>query len=319
MIRVVGIQFDDNKRIYNFNSLNIDFKVGEKAIVDTARGMEIGTVAVATKSVEESSIEFELKDVIRKATPRDEKYAKENKENAEKAFEIFKNEVRKTDLEMKPLYAEYTIDRTKIIFYYAADDRIDFRDLIKALTPHFKARIELHQIGPREGARIIGGLGSCGREVCCKSCLTSFVNVTMKMAKEQGMSLNSNKISGSCGKLMCCIAFENELYKELKLEVPGVGTIVKTPNCDSCKIIAVDYIKKVVRCQEQPDAGAVSYSVNDITVLKLKEPKPEIKEEIAVNEDLQIKEMKEEQVDKPAKPMNKYEKRMANQRKRNKK
>jgi cell fate regulator YaaT (PSP1 superfamily) len=165
---------------------------------------------------------------------------------------------------MKPLYCEYTIDSSKIIFYYSAEDRVDFRELLKVLTPNFKTRVELMQIGPREAARIVGGIGNCGRVICCKSCLNSFDYVTMKMAKDQNMSLNTNKISGLCGKLMCCIAFEHQLYVEARKELPSVGEMVKTPTCACCKVQSVDYVKKIVMTEETLGATLVKHNAADV-------------------------------------------------------
>ncbi len=174
---------------------------------------------------------------------------------------------------MKPLYCEYTLDHSKLIFYYCAEDRVDFRELLKLLAAEFKTRIELRQIGPREAARIIGGIGTCGQVLCCQRYLREFDFVTMKMAKEQSMSLNNTKISGSCGKLMCCIAYESELYKELRKEIPGVGTYVKTPSCECCKIVSVDYIKKIVRTQENPNGMPVAHDASKVEVVNIKNKK----------------------------------------------
>ena len=186
--------------------------------------------------------------------------------------------LKEFDLDMKPLYCEYTIDSSKIIFYYCADDRVDFRELLKVLAPKFRIRVELRQIGTREAARVIGGIGSCGRELCCKTHLVNFDFVTMKMAKEQGMSLNTSKISGICDKLMCCIAYEHELYKELKKEMPSVGQMVKTPTCDCCKVVSVDYLKKMVKTNENPNGAPTSHNASEVEVINFnKEVKDESK------------------------------------------
>ena len=169
---------------------------------------------------------------------------------------------------MKPLYAEYTIDRSKVVFYYTADDRVDFRNLLKVLTPEFKSRVELRQIGPREAARAIGGLGGCGRELCCKSHLKNFDIVTMKMAKDQNLSLNTSKISGVCGKLMCCIAYEDELYKELKKVFPSINSYIKTNKGESGKIIAVDFLKRTIRFQSSPDSMPQTCTLDEIVEVK---------------------------------------------------
>lgn len=267
MIEVIGVQFKGMGRIYYFLPLDVKFDAGDYVIVDTVRGMELGKVILPNRELEESSFETELKTIVRKASQKDVETYYKNIEDAKSAFAIFKEEARKLDLEMKPLEAEYTLDHSKVILYYTADDRVDFRDLLKQLTPKIKARVELRQIGSREGARLIGGLGICGRELCCRSFLKNFDVVTMKMAKDQSMSLNTAKISGVCGKLMCCIAFESGLYQELKEIVPSVGQYVKTPTCEYAKIVAVDYIKQIVRCQEQPDELPVSHYATEVEVV----------------------------------------------------
>lgn len=264
MIKIVGIQFKGIGKVYYFSPLEFEFNVGEYAIVETVRGVELGKVIIANREVEDDQLEYELKPVLRKATPQDVKRDEENAKRAVESFKIFKRCVQECNLDMKPLYAEYTIDQSKIIFYYTAEDRVDFRDLLKVLTPEFRIRVELRQIGPREAARYLGGIGTCGRELCCKSFLQNFDFVTMKMAKEQGMSLNNNKISGACGKLMCCIAYENELYKEMKKDFPSVGSIVKTPTCENCKVVSVDYFKRLVKTQENPTGMPTVHKLEEI-------------------------------------------------------
>ncbi len=267
MPNVIGIQFKGVGRIYYFNPLNINFQSGDYAIVETVRGLELGKVVLGNHEISDGQLETELKPVIRKGTEKDVEQENKNTELAQAAFETFKKYVIQCNLDMKPLYAEYTIDKSKVIFYYTADDRVDFRELLKMLAPEFKSRVELRQIGPREAARVIGGIGGCGREICCKNHLRNFDIVTMKMAKDQSMSLNTTKISGICGKLMCCIAFENELYQELRKEIPNVGTFVKTPTSPRCKVISVDYIKRTVRTQESPDSLPVVHPVSEVEIL----------------------------------------------------
>lgn len=309
MAKVVGVSFEDNCRIYLFNSLNFQLSKGDKVIVDTARGAEIATVVRPTHDINDEDLTMDLKEVIRIASFKDIKYYEENKKLAADAFKVFVEKAKAFNLEMKPLYAEYTIDRTKITFYYVAEDRVDFRELLKVLNPMFKSRVELHQIGPREGARVIGGIGPCGMEICCKRHLTNFVNVTMKMAKEQDMNINTSKISGTCGKLMCCIAFENELYKQMKAEFPKVGTIVTTPNCEKCKIEAIDYFKKLIKVKEKIDGPFVTYNKDDIKLYQEApvsvEEEPQTVEEVVVNTEKEIVEMTEEVVKvEDAKPKN---------------
>ncbi len=267
MRKIVGIQFKGGGRVYYFDPLTYDFKRGDYAIVETIRGLELGYVSISNREVEDSQIEHELKPVIREATKADLEQEEKNNVQAKKSFEIFKEYVKKLNLDMKPLYCEYTIDSSKIIFYYCAEDRVDFRELLKLLTPKFRIRVELRQIGTREAARVIGGIGSCGRELCCKTHLANFDFVTMKMAKEQGMALNTNKISGICDKLMCCIGYEHELYQELKKELPNVGQMVKTPSCDCCKVVAVDYLKKTVKTNENPNGMPVTHHALDVELI----------------------------------------------------
>lgn len=317
MVKIVGVQFKENNKTYYFDSVNFVFKQNDRVIVDTARGLEIGTVTLKTTEVSKDTIEYELKPVIRLANEKDLKYEKENEKMAIKSFEFFKDKVKEFQLNMKPLYAEYTIDRSKIIFYYESEDRVDFRDLLKVLTPEYKIRVELRQIGPREAARVIGGLGICGRELCCKTHLQNFNFVTMKMAKEQGLSLNNSKISGCCGKLMCCIAYESEIYKELKKEIPGVGTIVSTPSCNSCKIISVDYLKKIVKTEEVVGGMPVVHNVSDIKVLNEElNFAEEIEETVVLTEELVVENVIEEEKKEVNPKKLKYEKRIKKQRQR---
>lgn len=267
MPKVVGIQFKGGGRIYFFDPLRYNFEPNEYAIVETVRGLELGRVVLGNHEVDASKIESELKPIIRKADPSDVVIDEENSKLADEAFLIFKKAVSDLNLDMKPLYAEYTIDRSKLVFYYTADDRVDFRELLKVLTPSLKIRVELRQIGAREAARYLGGLGSCGLAICCSKNMRQAEFVTMKMAKDQSLSLNLNKISGTCGKLMCCISYESEMYQELKKLIPGVGTFVKTPNGVVAKVIAVDYIKKTVRLYENPDSLVSTYLASDVTIV----------------------------------------------------
>lgn len=320
MVKIVGVQFKENNKTYYFDSLDFVFKQNDRVIVDTARGLEIGTVTLKTTEVSKDTIEYELKPVIRFANEKDLRYEIENEKMAIKSFQFFKEKVKGFDLNMKPLYAEYTIDRSKIIFYYESEDRVDFRDLLKVLTPEYKIRVELRQIGPREAARVIGGLGICGRELCCKTHLQNFNFVTMKMAKEQGLSLNNSKISGCCGKLMCCIAYESEIYKELKNEIPGVGTLVSTPSCSNCKIIGVDYLKKLVKTEETPGGMPVVHNVADIKVLNEElNFSEEVEETVVLNEELVVENVIEEEKKEVNPKKLKYEKRIKKQKQRSRK
>lgn len=267
MKTVVGIQFKGGGRVYYFDPLKYNFKRGNYAIVETVRGLELGFVSIGNRDIDDDALEHELKPVIRPATEKDIKQDEKNIELAKSSFEVFKKHVKEFNLDMKPLYCEYTIDSSKVIFYYSAEERVDFRELLKVLAPEFKIRVELRQIGTREAARVIGGIGSCGRELCCKTHLANFDFVTMKMAKEQGMALNTNKISGICDKLMCCIAYEHELYQELKKEMPNVGQMVKTPSCDCCKVVSVDYIKKLIKTSENPNGAPTTHKADEVELI----------------------------------------------------
>jgi cell fate regulator YaaT (PSP1 superfamily) len=247
MKKVVGIGFKEVGKIYCFGCEQLNLKTGDKVVVETIRGLELGTVIQSPREIDEKDLEHDLKPVLRYATKHDLKMYEENQQRAQKAIEICKEIVKRHKLEMKLLECEYTLDRQKIIVYYNADGRVDFRELLKDLAAEFKMRIELRQIGPREGAKFIGGLGPCGREVCCVKHLREFDLVTMKMAKEQGMTLNASKVAGLCGKLMCCIGYESATYEEIRKRVPLVGDLVKTPTCPCCKVVSVDLLREIVR------------------------------------------------------------------------
>lgn len=291
MKTVVGIQFKGGGRVYYFDPLDNPFARGDYAIVETVRGLELGFVSIGNREIEDDQLEHELKPVIRRATEEDIRQEEKNNELAKKSFETFKQLVKEFDLDMKPLYCEYTIDSSKVIFYYSAEDRVDFRELLKVLAPKFRIRVELRQIGTREAARVIGGVGSCGRELCCKTHLSNFDFVTMKMAKEQGMALNTNKISGICDKLMCCIAYEHELYQELKKELPNVGQMVKTPTCNCCKVVSVDYMKKIVRTNENPNGTPTVHAASEVEVIDFsKEVRDDAKVVVTIPKEIKGKE-----------------------------
>ncbi|HNZ50142.1 MAG TPA: stage 0 sporulation family protein [Bacilli bacterium] len=247
MIKVVGIGFREVGKIYWFNPFPLHVHLNEKVIVETVRGYELGTVIQEAREIDDAEIEREIKPIVRIATKADILAYEENLEKAKIALETCRHIIKNHQLEMKLLDCEYTIDRQKIIIYYTAEGRVDFRELLKDLASEFRIRIELRQVGPREGAKFIGGMGPCGRAVCCVSHLREFGQVTMKMAKDQGMTLSSSKVAGLCGKLMCCIAYENDLYQELRARIPLVGDMVKTPTCDGCKVVSVDLLREIVK------------------------------------------------------------------------
>lgn len=270
MIRVVGIEFKEVGKIYWFDPTPFDLKTNDYVVVETVRGTEIGRVAQDIKEVEKSSLEHELKRVQRKANENDLNQFESNKQKARDAFKLCKKIVNESGLKMKLLDCEYTLDQQKLIVYYNADGRVDFRELLKDLASTFRVRIELRQIGPREGAKFIGGIGTCGRELCCAKHLREFDLVTMKMAKEQGMTLNASKVAGVCGKLMCCIAYENDVYQEKRDRIPAIGDMVKSPNCANCRVVNVNYVKEEVTTYH--DDNYFTWSAREVSwVEKIKE------------------------------------------------
>ena len=228
MAEVVGIRFKEVGKVYYFDPDSMKFKKGDKAIVETARGVECGEVAMENREVPEEEIVKPLKRIIRAATEADLKIVAENREKEKKAFDICEQKIRAHKLEMKLVDVEYTFDSSKILFYFTADGRVDFRELVKDLAGVFRTRIELRQIGVRDESKMIGGFGICGRPFCCSSFLGDFQPVSIKMAKEQGLSLNPTKISGTCGRLMCCLKYEQEAYEHLLRHTPKIGAIVET-------------------------------------------------------------------------------------------
>lgn len=227
LYKVVGVQFKRAGKIYFFDPKDLSISRDQEVIVETARGLEYGRVRVGPKEVTAEKITPPLKPVIRVATEKDREEHLENQDKEVKAFQICLEKIEQHDLEMKLIDVEYTFDRNKIIFYFTADGRVDFRELVKDLASVFRTRIELRQIGVRDEAKMLGGLGPCGRPLCCATFLGEFNPVSIKMAKEQNLSLNPTKISGICGRLMCCLRYESETYREAKEELPAVGSSVQ--------------------------------------------------------------------------------------------
>lgn len=229
MIEIIGIKFKNTGKVYYFDPDGIEFTIGESAIVETVRGVEIGDVVLSNKLITEEELVSPLKKVIRKAVEEDFVRAKANIAKEKEAFNICLKKIEEHQLNMKLIDVQYTFDRNKILFYFTADGRIDFRELVKSLASVFRTRIELRQIGVRDEAKLLGGLGICGRPLCCASFLGDFEPVSIKMAKEQNLSLNPTKISGNCGRLMCCLKYEQETYEQLLKRIPKIDAIVKTP------------------------------------------------------------------------------------------
>ena len=230
MITIIGVRFRNVGKVYYFSPRELDICVGDHVIVETARGVEYGFVVLGPKEVDDSKVIQPLKEVIRIATPKDDAREESNRKKEKEAFEICQKKIRAHNLEMKLIDAEYTFDNNKMLFYFTADGRIDFRELVKDLAAIFKTRIELRQIGVRDETKILGGIGICGRQLCCHTYLSEFAPVSIKMAKEQNLSLNQTKISGVCGRLMCCLKNEQETYEALNKSLPGTGDTVTLPD-----------------------------------------------------------------------------------------
>lgn len=247
MTKVIGVRFRTAGKIYFFDPLNFEIKRGDHVIVETARGIEFGTVMTGVTEVEDEKVVQPLKPVIRIANERDIEQEANNKVKEKEAFRVCLEKIRKHELEMKLIDAEYTFDNNKVLFYFTADGRIDFRELVKDLAGVFKTRIELRQIGVRDETKIVGGIGICGRPLCCHSYLSDFVPVSIKMAKEQNLSLNPTKISGVCGRLMCCLKNEEETYEELNRRLPGIGDFVTTEDGLKGEVQSVNVLRQLVK------------------------------------------------------------------------
>ena len=247
MITIIGVRFRNVGKVYYFSPRDLDVCVGDHVIVETARGVEYGFVVLGPKEVDDSKVVQPLKEVIRIATPKDDAREENNREKEKEAFEICQKKIRAHNLEMKLIDAEYTFDNNKMLFYFTADGRIDFRELVKDLAAVFKTRIELRQIGVRDETKILGGIGICGRPLCCHTYLSEFAPVSIKMAKEQNLSLNPTKISGVCGRLMCCLKNEQETYEYLNRKLPGIGDIVTMPDGMKGEVSSVNVLRQLVK------------------------------------------------------------------------
>ena len=278
MIKVIGVRFRTAGKVYFFDPLEYDIKRGDHVIVETARGVEFGTVVGDPKEVEEDKVIQPLKPVLRIATEKDVEQEAANKEKEKEAFKICLEKIRKHGLAMKLIDAEYTFDNNKVLFYFTADGRIDFRELVKDLAAVFKTRIELRQIGVRDDTKILGGIGICGRPLCCHTHLSEFIPVSIKMAKEQNLSLNPTKISGVCGRLMCCLKHEEETYEELNRRLPNVGDQVTTKDGQKGEVQSVNILRQLVKViVENGDTKEIQeYPVEDLR-FKKKHKKDKIK------------------------------------------
>jgi cell fate regulator YaaT (PSP1 superfamily) len=285
MVTIVGVKFNHSCKVYYFDPKGENYKEGEGVIVDTARGTEYGVIAVANKQVEESEVFQPLKPITRRASKKDAQKVEENEKKLPKILETARLEVEKSGLEMKITGAEIPFDGSKIIIYFTAPARIDFRDLVKTLASSLHHRIDLHQIGSRDEAKLLGGIAPCGRVCCCNSFLPDFKTVTIKMAKNQGLSLNPSKISGLCGRLMCCLEYENEHYADAYKKMPKVGSEVTTPD-GKATVISNNMLKMLVKTKTVLKDGSVTYKDYNLDEIKFKNNKIQ-KEEDDIEETLE--------------------------------
>ena len=271
MKKVVGVGFKDGGKIYWFKPDPFKLKVGSMVVVETVRGLELGKVIKPIQEIEDEKLEKELKDVVRPATEKDIRAFIANEQKADDDLPVIKKIIEEHQLDMKVVGIEYTLDASKLLIYYTAEGRVDFRELVKSLAAVMKVRIELRQIGQREGAKLMGGIGICGRELCCIKHLREFDLVTMKMAKDQNMSLTASKITGLCGKLMCCIGYEEDLYADARKRLPDIGDIVSCPGCPKCEVTSVDFLREIITVKH--DEVFEKVKASDIKEVSVKQKK----------------------------------------------
>ena len=289
MTRVIGVRFRNVGKIYYFSPKNLEIKSGDHVIVETARGVEYGNVVLPPRDVEDEKVVQPLKEDIRIANAQDDKKEESNRKREKEAYQICLKKIKEHGLEMKLIDVEYTFDNNKVLFYFTADGRIDFRELVKDLAAIFKTRIELRQIGVRDETKILGGIGICGRALCCHTYLSEFAPVSIKMAKEQNLSLNPTKISGVCGRLMCCLKNEEETYEELNRKLPVVGDRVNTPEGLRGEVQSVNVLRQLVKVIVDVDDEKEirEYAVEDLKF------KPRQKKEKIKLSDEELKALKE--------------------------
>ncbi|PAD33610.1 PSP1 domain-containing protein [Terribacillus saccharophilus] len=262
-MQVIGVRFKKAGKIYYFDPGKLSVALDDYVIVETVRGVEFGRVVLADKQVDEEDVVLPLKKVIRIATDKDKFTVAENTENAAQAHKVCEKKIREHKLDMNLVEVEYTFDRNKVIFYFTADGRVDFRNLVKDLAAVFKTRIELRQIGVRDEAKLLGGIGPCGRMLCCSTFLGDFEPVSIKMAKDQNLSLNPAKISGLCGRLMCCLKYENDEYEEAKRELPDLGEAIRT-SYGSGKVVGLNILERLVQIEVPEKERVIEYTLDEL-------------------------------------------------------
>ncbi|MGP0690421.1 PSP1 domain-containing protein [Priestia aryabhattai] len=263
MYDVVGVRFKKAGKIYYFDPGELTIPDGEFVIVETVRGVEFGRVVINKKQVSENDVVLPLKKVIRIAEQKDRLIVDENKQAAREAYDVCVQKIQSHDLDMKLVDVEYTFDRNKVIFYFTADGRIDFRELVKDLAAIFRTRIELRQIGVRDEAKLLGGIGPCGRMLCCSTFLGDFEPVSIKMAKDQNLSLNPTKISGLCGRLMCCLKYENDEYETAKKQLPDIGSTIKTSD-GSGRVVGLNILERIIQVELSDHEQILEYTLDEI-------------------------------------------------------
>ncbi len=297
-MKVVGVRFRKAGKVYYFDPLEFDIKQGTNVIVETARGVEYGYVVMGIRDLPDEKITQPLKPVLRLATEEDAKVQEANAEKEREAFKVCLEKIRKHNLEMKLIDSEYTFDNNKLLFYFTADGRVDFRELVKDLAAVFKTRIELRQIGVRDETKILGGIGVCGRALCCHTYLSEFIPVSIKMAKEQNLSLNPTKISGVCGRLMCCLKNEEEAYEELNSHLPNVGEYVTTADGLKGEVQSTSVLKqlvKVIVTLDNDEKEIREYKVADLRFKpRRRQERVQMDEELHALEQLERKEAKKQ-------------------------
>ena len=293
MTRVIGVRFRTAGKIYYFSPGKYVIKKGDHVIVETARGVEYGTVVSAPQEIEDEKVVKPLKTVLRTSSTKDDEQEKANREKEKEAFKVCLEKIKKHNLDMKLIDAEYTFDNNKILFYFTADGRIDFRELVKDLAAVFKTRIELRQIGVRDETKIIGGYGICGRPLCCHSYLSDFVPVSIKMAKEQSLSLNPTKISGVCGRLMCCLKNEEDVYEELNRKMPGVGDYCVAKDGLGGEVSSVNILRQTLKIlvEVNDEKEVHEYKLEEIETIRKKQKKKNNNNKKNSQEDEEMKEL----------------------------
>ncbi len=293
MSTVIGVRFSEVGKVYYFSPGKVVVSAGDKVIVETARGIELGDVVLGAREVPEKKIVKPLKKVIKKADESDIKKAEKNAKKEAEAFVVCEEKIAKNSLDMKLIDVEYTFDGGKIVFYFTAEGRVDFRELVKDLASVFRTRIELRQIGVRDEAKKIGGLGPCGRPACCNSFLGDFQPVSIKMAKEQNLSLSPTKISGLCGRLMCCLSYEYDHYKDMRRRMPDYGTTIKTADGEA-EVFETNVLTGKIKAKFALPDGSFDAKTYDLSEVKFKSRKKRVKEEVEVVVDEEIKSLLDE-------------------------